>query len=151
MSHLVYTSIPLWNSDIYHIAGNFRGRKPSQILWFCGCLQKFSLWNLGVWHPLARHKRAIRESFLYKNPPIRESFLPQKFPAIRYTWLFGVEDYKLGKRSMIQRSITPSEGAMWQRPHVTATSCDIMFVSRCGVACMRKQTTDPVWSSYHTT
>ena len=55
------------DSGYYRIAENFQGRKPSQILWFCGCSRKFSLQNLGVWHLLAWHKRAIRESFLCKN------------------------------------------------------------------------------------
>ena len=52
---------------------NFQGRKPLWILQFCGFLQKFSPWILGVWHSLVRHKWANRESFL-----------PWKFPAIRY-------------------------------------------------------------------
>ena len=39
--------------------------KLSQISWFCG--YKFSPQNLEVWHPLAQHKRAIRESFLLEN------------------------------------------------------------------------------------
>ena len=33
----------------YHIAGNFRGRKLSQMLRFCGYLRKFSLRSLGAW------------------------------------------------------------------------------------------------------
>ena len=72
-------------TDIYHMAGNIWGRKPSWISRFCGCLRKFSLRNLGVWHLLVRHKRAICESFLRENH-ICESFLPQKLPATWY-WL----------------------------------------------------------------
>ena len=53
--------------DKYRRAGNFRGRKASRILWFCGCSRKFSLQNLGVWDPLAQLKRTIRESFLHEN------------------------------------------------------------------------------------
>ena len=51
----------------YRIAENFQGRKLSQISRFCDDSRKFSPRNLGVWHPLALQKRAIRESFLRKN------------------------------------------------------------------------------------
>ena len=81
-------------TDIYCMAGNFRGRKPSRISRFCGCLRKFSLWNLGVWYLLARHKRAIRESFLRENH-IRKSFLPQKFPTTRYCLCVHCDHYHL--------------------------------------------------------
>ena len=54
------------NSDCY-IAGNFRGRKLSWISWLCGYLRRFSLWNLGVWHPLVWQKQAICERFLSEN------------------------------------------------------------------------------------
>ena len=67
---------------ICHIAWNFWERKLSWISQFCGCLQK-----LGAWYSLAWHKQAICESFLRENhffKPIRESFLPRKFPTIRY-------------------------------------------------------------------
>ena len=60
-------------------SGKFRERKLSRILHYS---RKFSPRNLGAWHPLARQKRAIRESFL------RESFLPRKFSAIRYMHLY---------------------------------------------------------------
>ena len=43
----------LTESMIYRIVGNFRGRKLSQILRFCGYMQKFSPQNLGrgiLWH-----------------------------------------------------------------------------------------------------
>ena len=46
------------NSASQHpLVGNFQGRKPSLRI------SQF----LGVWHPLAQHKRAIRESFLREN------------------------------------------------------------------------------------
>ena len=51
----------------YCIAGNFQERKLSQILRLCDYLRKFSPWNLGAWHPLARQKRTIPESSLCKN------------------------------------------------------------------------------------
>ena len=62
--------------------GNIRGRKLSQIPWFCGYLQKFSSQNLGAWQTLAQQKRAILSNF----SPWK---FPRKFPAIRYylTWL----------------------------------------------------------------
>ena len=47
--------------------GNFWGKKTFTnfaVLWL---FIKFSPWNLGAWGPLARHKRAICESFLHKN------------------------------------------------------------------------------------
>ena len=60
----------VYTSDLikeYHIAGNFQGRKLSQILQFCGYSQKFSLRNLGAWHPWRGTSRAICESFLLEN------------------------------------------------------------------------------------
>ena len=53
-------------ADKYCIAGNFRGRKLSQISKFCGYLRKFSLRNWGqsiIW----QHQRAIREIFSAEN------------------------------------------------------------------------------------
>ena len=55
---------------LYRIAGNFRGRKLSQILWFLWvfCASFLcKIWGHGRLYPLARHKRAIHESFLGKN------------------------------------------------------------------------------------
>ena len=52
---------------IYRIAGNYWGRKISQILWFCGYTQKFPPAKFGAWRPLAWQKWAIRESFLQEN------------------------------------------------------------------------------------
>ena len=42
--------------------------------------------KFGAWRPFAGQKRAICEVFSAKIvfSPIRESFLPRKFPAIRY-------------------------------------------------------------------
>ena len=77
-------------STVYRIAGNFQGRKPSRIsLFCCGCLQKFSLQNLGVWHPLAWHKRAIRESFLHENHIFHQ-----------FTKLFSLESFPLYSSSL---------------------------------------------------
>ena len=39
--------------------------------------------NLGAWHPLAQHKRAIRESFLRENcifHQFAKVFSPESFP-----------------------------------------------------------------------
>ena len=71
------------------IAGNFRGRKLLRISQFCGYSRKFSLWNLGAWRRLARHKRAIRESFLRENRIFRQIAKVvslESFPAIRYLY-----------------------------------------------------------------
>ena len=51
----------------YRIAENFQGRKLSRISRFCGYLRKFSLRNLGAWHPLTPYKRVICKSFLREN------------------------------------------------------------------------------------
>ena len=83
MSHAVQIDLH-WG---YHTVGNFRGRKLSQILQFCGYLQKFSPQNLGAWRLLERQKRAICVSAKIIFLPIRESFLPWKFPTIQYTSL----------------------------------------------------------------
>ena len=55
---------PLLHHFLNRIAGNFQGRKLSWISQFCGYSRKFSPWNLGVWHPLAR---PVHKSFLHKN------------------------------------------------------------------------------------
>ena len=59
---------------MYHIVGNFRGRKLSRIvktgrIMGVACLE-FRGENFRRW---------------LKNRKIRENFLPRKFPAIRYT------------------------------------------------------------------
>ena len=61
----VYHSIPL-----YHIAGNFRGRKLSQILQFCGYSCKLFPRNLGVWCLL--HGTSKQSTKIVFSP----SFLP---------------------------------------------------------------------------
>ena len=91
-------NIHVWNDNVAGdellYSGNFRGRKLSWILWFCGYLWKFSLWNIGAWCPLVRQKRTIHESFLCENPkiiisPIHKRFFFRKFSAIRYTDLWN--------------------------------------------------------------
>jgi len=71
-------------STSYCIAENFRGRKLSRISWFCGYSRKFSPWNLGRgihWRGTSEQSAKISPQKSYFSP-IRESFLPQKFPAI---------------------------------------------------------------------
>ena len=75
------------NEGKFRIAENCRGRKLSQILWFCGYTQKFSPQNLGhgvLWHGKSKQSAKV---FSAKNAfsPIRKSFLPRKFLPIRYT------------------------------------------------------------------
>ena len=78
-------------SDMYqttndHIAGNFQGRKLSRILRFYSHPRKFSPWNFRHATPIMRSVY-IPQKFSPQNAPfqpIRESFLPWKFPAIRY-------------------------------------------------------------------
>ena len=69
------------------IVGNFRGWKLLQISLFFSYSWNFSLWNWGAWRPLAWQKQAIYEGLHCNNhfSPICDSFLPRKFPAIRYT------------------------------------------------------------------
>ena len=86
---------PIWLCD-YRIAGNFRGRKPLRISRFCGSSRRFSLRNLGVWHPLAQHKRAICEICLRENHIFHQfakAFSLESFP------LYGI--YKERPRRMI--------------------------------------------------
>ena len=74
----------------YHIAGNFQGRIPSWILRFYNHPWKFIHENLGMPHSLC-DKFSIPQKFSPRNAPflpIRESFLPWKFPAIRYLIVF---------------------------------------------------------------
>ena len=72
----------------YRTAENFQGRKLSRILRFCAYSRKFSLQNLGAWCPLARHERAICESFLCKKRIFTnlQKFSPSK--VSRYTVFF---------------------------------------------------------------
>ena len=78
----------LGNRDVqlYHIAENFQGRKLSWISRFCGYTRKFSLRNLG--RGVLRHGKSEQSAKVFSAKigfsPIRGSFLPWKFPAIRY-------------------------------------------------------------------
>ena len=51
----------------YRIVGNFWGRKLSRILQFCGCLRKFSPWNLGAWYPLVAPVGNLRKFYPRKS------------------------------------------------------------------------------------
>ena len=73
----------------YCIAENFRGRKLSWILRFCGYSWKFFPWNSGVWRPLAWQQRAIRESFLCENcifHQFAKVFSLESFPLYGMSW-----------------------------------------------------------------
>ena len=73
----------------YRIAENFWGRKLSRILWFCHYTRKFSTWNLGcdvLWHCKSEQSAKVFSAIVFS--PIRRSFLPWKFPAIRYVLKF---------------------------------------------------------------
>jgi len=75
----------------YHIAENIRGRKLLRISWFCGYTQNFSLRNLGR-GILRCCKKSEQSAKVFSAKivfsPIRESFLPRKFPAIRMLLLY---------------------------------------------------------------
>ena len=70
----------------YRIAENFQGRKLLRISRFCCYTRKFSPWNLGrgvLWR--CKSEQSVKVFFAkIVFSPIRESFLPWKFPAIRY-------------------------------------------------------------------
>ena len=71
------------------MAENFRGRKLSQILRFCGYSRKFFPWNSGAWHPLAWQQQAIRESFLCENcifHQFAKVFSLESFPLYGISW-----------------------------------------------------------------
>ena len=74
---------------MYHIAGNFQGRKLLWISRFCGYLRKFSPQNFWVWCLLVRQNKAIHEIFLRKNCIFHHSrkFSPSKVSAIRYMYV----------------------------------------------------------------
>ena len=68
----------------YRIAGNFWGRKLSQISWFCGYSQKFSLQKFGDVTLFGAAKTSNPQKFSPRKSyfsPICNSFLPQKFPV----------------------------------------------------------------------
>ena len=88
--HCAFTwrNIKLVHSQ-YRIAGNFRGRKLSRISRFCGNPRMFYPRNVS--QPRAPQYNATRtvqiaKVFSAKSyfSLIRESFIPRKFPAIRY-------------------------------------------------------------------
>ena len=67
----------------YRIAGNFRGRKPSQILRFYSYVRKFYPQNFR--HAIRIHGISLTfcESFLHEMLPsllIRKRFIPRNFP-----------------------------------------------------------------------
>ena len=77
----------------HRIVGNFLGRKLSQISRFCGYSRKFMKYRGVVSLGTAKVNNPWKFSpqKLYFSP-IRKSFLPQKFPTIRYyvsknTWV----------------------------------------------------------------
>ena len=69
------------------IVGNFQGRKLVRVSKFCGKSRKKNFHKILGPGVLWWHQQPIRKSLVWKNfkhPPICESFLPQKFPAIWY-------------------------------------------------------------------
>ena len=82
----------------YRIAGNYWGRKISQILWFCGYTQKFPPAKFGAWHPLAWQKWAIHESFLCEIIFFTNSrkFSPSKVSCYTVlSWRFFYQSFQL--------------------------------------------------------
>ena len=86
MSSGVLCSYKFLSCLVTHIVGNFQGRKLLQISQLCGYLQKLSLqnWEHGVFW--CRETEQSAKGFLCENGILTnlQSFLPQKFPAIRY-------------------------------------------------------------------
>ena len=73
---------------LYRIVENFQGRKRSRISWFLSHPRKFSPRNLSMPYQLLMIGFCIPRKFSLRNShflPIRKSFLPWKFCAIRYT------------------------------------------------------------------
>ena len=58
-----------------------------KLLRFCGDSRKFNPQILGVWHPLAQRKRAIRKSFLRENLIFHQS---AKFFSLESFPLYGI-------------------------------------------------------------
>jgi len=52
---------------LYHIVGNFQGRKRLRISRFYGYLWKFSLWNFGAWHLLVAPASNLRKCSPWKS------------------------------------------------------------------------------------
>ena len=68
---------------MYCIAGNFRGRKLLQISRFVAIRETFlhEIWGVV---PFGTAQACNPRKFSPRKSPIRESFFPWKFPAIRY-------------------------------------------------------------------
>ena len=79
---LKHITIILYAVTQYCIVGNFRGRKPSQILWFFSHPRKFSPRNFRHATPIMRLVLTFRKSFLCKIPDLQK-FFPLK--VSRYT------------------------------------------------------------------
>ena len=102
----------------YCIAGNFRGRKLSQISRFFGYSQKFSPRNLEAWCPLAWHEWAIHGSFVRKNHIFHQfvrSFLPGKFLAIWYINLFQDDQWTSQRVRLYYLCVTVRNWSGWMR------------------------------------
>ena len=77
-------------------SGKLLREKTLWISWFCGYMRKFSLRNLGrdvLWRRKSEQSAKVFSAKIVFSP-ICESFLPQKFSAIRYIILWEV-DYML--------------------------------------------------------
>ena len=86
--NIVFTRWIRFQQECYHIAEN---RKLSQILRFCGYTQKFlrEIWGVALFGTAkATNPRKFSPRKTYFSP-IRESFLPQKFPTIQKFGITG--------------------------------------------------------------
>ena len=74
---------------VYRIVENFRGRKLSRISVLCLFMEIFcETWRWGVlWCGTSEQSANVFSTKLYFSP-LRENFLPQKFPAIWYLLTF---------------------------------------------------------------
>ena len=81
----------------YRIAGNFQGRNLHEFRYFTATCKSFPHEILGMPHPLCDQFNIPRNApFL----PIHESFLPRKFPTIRYV-LVPLDGFQLFKHYSI--------------------------------------------------
>ena len=76
-------SHPQFTHSDHCITENFRGRKLSQILWFCGYLQKFPPRNFGLWRPLACMAKG--------SNPQRFSLKKSKVFSLESFLLYGIQ------------------------------------------------------------
>ena len=78
-SHLVHVILHVHTC----IVRLFRGRKLLWISWFCGYLRFLcKIWGQCIrWRGKREQKFSLQKLYF---PPICKSFLPRKFPAIRY-------------------------------------------------------------------